>query len=231
MTVRRDLQWLEARGLVERFHGGARLTRRGVFDRAFADRARTHEAAKALIGEYAADLVHPGEIVLIDTGTTPLAVARALAQRQIEGVTVVTPSLPVLWELYDAPQLRVTALGGDLHRETGRLYGPLTENVLATLVVDLAFVGTEGIDPARGFLSDTPEDARMVAAMGRIARRWYVVADRSKVGAPAPFVYAPLAGARLITDTLSARQRARLARTGLVWEEAATPSRPRRQRT
>jgi DeoR/GlpR family transcriptional regulator of sugar metabolism len=220
MTVRRDLQWLEARGLVERFHGGARLTRRGVFDRAFAQRARTHEAAKAVIGEYAAGLVRPGQIVLIDTGSTPLAVARALARRDIEGVTVVTPSLPVLWELYDAPQLRVTAIGGDLHRETGRLYGPLTENVLATLVVDLAFVGTEGIDSARGFLSDTPEDARMVAAMGRIARQWYVVADSSKLGAPAPFVYAPLAGARLITNALTTEQRGQLAGIGLIWEEA-----------
>ncbi len=60
----------------------------------------------------------------------------------------------------------------------------------------------------------------MVAAMGRIARQWYVVADSSKLGLSAPYVYAPLAGARLNTNTLPAEQRRQLAGMGLVWEEA-----------
>lgn len=220
MTIRRDLKWLDALGLVQRLHGGCRLTQRGTFDRAFAQRAYMYAQAKESIGERAAALVEPGQVVLVDTGTTALAIARALAARAPSGITVVTPSLPVLWELYNAPHIRVTALGGDLQRETGRLYGPITESILTSFIADLAFVGADGIDVERGFVADTPEAARTVAAMWRAARQCIVVADSSKVGRRAPFVYAGLAGARLITDRLTPAQREQLQGTGLIWEEA-----------
>lgn len=219
MTIHRDLHALDQRGLVERLHGGARLTQRGVFDRAFAERQRNHQEAKAGIGERAASLVKPGQSILIDTGTTPLAVARSLAQRQISGVIVVTSSLPVLWELYDAPHLRVMALGGDLQRETGQLYGPITENALSNLDIDIAFLGADGIDPRRGFSTQSPEASRLAAAMQGIAREWIVVADGSKVGEHALFVYASLEGARLITDALTPEQRNQLSAAKLTWEE------------
>lgn len=219
MTIHRDLRALDQLGLVERLHGGARLTQRGVLDRALADRQRTHQAAKASIGERAASLVQPGQSVFIDTGTTPLAVARALARRQILDVIVVTSSLPVLWELYDAPQLRVMALGGDLQRENGQLYGPLTENALSSLIVDIAFLGADAIDPVRGFATQTPEASRIAMVTCRIARQWIVVADGSKVGAHGLFLYAALSGARLITDHLTPEQRNQLKAAKLTWEE------------
>jgi DeoR/GlpR family transcriptional regulator of sugar metabolism len=214
MTIRRDLRYLSARGLVERLHGGCRLTQRGAFDRAFAEKERSHRAAKESIGERAADWVQPGQVVLIDTGTTPLAVARALAHRQIEGVTVITTSLPVLWELYDAPHLRVIALGGDLQRETGQLYGPMTESLLATLKVDLAFMGADGIDE-RGSATCSPESCRLAAAMWQIARQPIVVADASKLELGAPYIYASLEGSRLITDRLTPEQQQKFRQAGL----------------
>jgi len=219
MTIRRDLNRLHALGLLERLHGGCRLSVRGAFDRAFAERERLHRRAKKSIGERAAALVEPGQLVLIDTGSTPLAVAQALSHRRLTDVTIVTSSLPVLWELYDAPHLRVIALGGDLQRETGQLYGPLTENILASLIVDIAFMGADGIDAERGFAATTPEAARLASAMWKTARRCIVVADGSKIGAYAPFVYAPLAGSRLITDRLTPEQREELQASGLTWEE------------
>jgi DeoR family transcriptional regulator of aga operon len=219
MTIHRDLRALNTAGMVERLHGGARLTQRGAFDRAFVERQRMHQAAKISIGERAAALVQPGQSVLVDTGTTPLAVARALARRELSDVIVITSSLPVLWELYDAPHLRVMALGGDLQRETGQLYGPLTENALSGLIVDIAFLGADAIDPVRGFATLTPESGRMAAAMRQVAREWIVVADGSKVGEQAPFIYAPLSGSRLITDRLPPKHREQMRAAGLIWEE------------
>jgi DeoR family transcriptional regulator of aga operon len=219
ITVRRDLKWLRDVGLVERLHGGCRLTRRGTFERGFAARQRIRQRGKRSIGERAAGLVRSGQSVLIDTGTTPLAVATALAEREVQRITVITPSLPVLWELYDALHLRVIALGGEFQRETGQFCGPLTESMLGNLIVDMAFIGADAIDPSRGFATADPESARIVAGMWRVARQWIIVADGSKVGASAPFVYAPLAGSRLITDRLTSEQRDQLRTAGVIWEE------------
>lgn len=219
MTIRRDLDRLYRLGFVERLHGGCRLSSRGTFDRAFAERERLHRTAKNSIGERAASLVAPGQLILIDSGTTPLAVARAIARKQIPNITLVTASLPVLWELYDNAELRVIALGGDLQRETGQLYGPLTENMLHSLNVDIAFMGADGIEPARGFAAVTQEVARLATVMYQIARRCIVVADGSKVGAFAPYVFAPLAGNMLITDRLRAKQRTLLKKADLLFEE------------
>jgi DeoR/GlpR family transcriptional regulator of sugar metabolism len=219
MTIHRDLRALQDLGLVEKLHGGARITQRGAFDRAYNERQRLQQHAKNSIGEHAAAMVQPGQSVLIDTGTTPLAVARALARQQPADVIVITSSLPVLWELYDATKLRVMALGGDLQRETAQLYGPLTENALSNLSVDIAFLGADAIDLERGFATLTPESSRMAAAMCRVAREWLVVADGSKIGNTAPFIYAPLAGGRLITDHLNTEQRKQLRVAKLSWEE------------
>jgi DeoR/GlpR family transcriptional regulator of sugar metabolism len=220
MTIRRDLNQLQELGFLNRIHGGCRLSERGVFDCAFTERARQHAAAKANIGEYAASLVKPGQVVLIDSGTTPLAVARSLAKRQIPNVTVVTSVLAVLWELYDALHMRVIALGGDLQRETGQLYGPLTENMLSGMIIDIAFLGADGIDIERGFATTTPEAARLAGKMAESAREWYIVADSSKIGAFAPYVYAPFKKSTLLTDTIPSMHKDVLHKAGLLWYEA-----------
>jgi DeoR family fructose operon transcriptional repressor len=219
MTIRRDVGRLEEVGMVGRLHGYCRLSERGAFDRAFSERMRLNRTAKVSIGERGVGMLSPGQVVFIDSGSTPLAVASALVKPGLEGLTVVTSALPVLWELYDAPHVRVMAMGGDLDRATGRLYGPLTENMLNQLAVDYAFVGADGINPRLGFCADTPETARTVGAMRWRARHLVVVADASKVERHAPYVYAPLSAALLITDHIPADRRDELRAAGLVWQE------------
>jgi len=220
MTIRRDLNDLQQLGLVARMHGECRLSERGAFDLAFKESRRQHRAAKKSIGEFAAQLVKPGQVVLIDSGTTPLAVANALMDRGADKITIVTSALTILWELYDAPQLKVIALGGDLRRETGQLYGPITETVLSQLVIDIAFLGADGINLERGFGTTTAEAARLAGTMAASACDWYVVADASKIGQSAPFVYAPLAKAKLITDRLTPQQKILFKKKGLKYIEA-----------
>jgi len=96
MTIRRDLARLEREGLLERSRGGAVATRRVRLEFALQERAAEKRAVKAAIGRAAADLVNEGERVILDTGTTTLAMARALRGRS--GVSVVTSSLAIVSE-------------------------------------------------------------------------------------------------------------------------------------
>lgn len=144
MTIRRDLTLLDGQGVLRRTHGGA-VALAAPRDVPFRRRERLELQAKAAIGRAAAALVQPGETILLDAGTTVLAMAHRL--RSVRNLTVVTNSVQVLAELWHRPEIRVVALGGLARHGSGSLTGPLAEKALEEIRVDRAFLGTTGITP------------------------------------------------------------------------------------
>lgn len=180
MTVRRELQTLADSGKVLRTHGGATMAQRISFEFAFLHRAKENEAGKQAVGKAAAALVSEGQSVLLDSGTTTLAVAQHL--RGIKGVRVITSSLPIASLLqYDAG-IETTLLGGVLRAGSPDLAGALTETNLESIRADFAFVGTDGIAEDGGVYNQSGEIARMLGKMSAAAQRVYVVCDSSKLG-------------------------------------------------
>src|SRR6201993_2392754 len=114
-TVRRDLRDLDEAGMLRRVHGGA-LPRRGDTD-PLPLRARRAPEAKASIARRAAQIVHDGQVVMLDGGTTTLEVARALPDPL--SATVVTNSLPIALALADRPRVEVVVIGGSLRGPAG----------------------------------------------------------------------------------------------------------------
>ena len=213
MTVRRDLGDLAAAGRVQRTHGGAALSRTGIAQFRFVRRNEQRVAEKQAVARAAAARVRPGMSVLIDTGTTALEVAREL--RHIDGLRVLTISLPVAAELHDMPGLELVLLGGVVRRGEPDLTGSLTERNLAEFRVDLAILGADAAEPG-GIFTDDLAVGRVSQAMVRSAQTSLLVVDHSKFARHAFAKYADWEQFDLvITDTgLPAATREWLSQTG-----------------
>jgi len=177
MTIRRDLEVLAQQGMVERYRGGARsVTLRGE-EPPFALRAQEGLDVKRRIADEVATLIADGEAVLIDSGTTCLEVARALAHRRL---TIMPLSLHAANALTGAPQLRLLLPGGEPRTGELALTGPLTENSLAALRFDTAVIGCCGLNTANGLTAYDLADAAIKRAAIASAHRVIAVADAGK---------------------------------------------------
>lgn len=182
MTIRRDLETLEETGAVVRCHGGAMAGSRITFEFAFDERRRRHLSAKRRIGSAAARRITPGDTAFLDTGTTTLEAARALAKLDVR-CTVVTSSLVIASELWNRGNVELLLVGGRVRRGSPDLIGPSARTVLEGLTAAVALLGSDGIDPARGSFAEDIETAQVAECMARNARKTIVLADASKLGA------------------------------------------------
>jgi DeoR family transcriptional regulator of aga operon/DeoR family fructose operon transcriptional repressor len=198
MTIRRDLALLDAQGLLRRTHGGA-VALAAPRDVPFRRRERLELQAKAAIGRTAAALVRPGETVLLDAGTTVLAMTHPL--RAVRDLTVVTNSVQVLGELWARPGHRVVALGGVVRPGSGSITGPLAEKALEEIRVDRAFLGTTGITPGWEVSNSDLDLAALQRRILSVARESYLLADHTKFGRTGLAIVGPLRGfTSVITD-------------------------------
>lgn len=199
MTIRRHLARLEAERLVERSRGGATVTRRVRIEFALYERASIRMTEKAAIGRAAAALLREGDRILIDTGTTALAMVRALHGRG--GLTVITTNLAVVSELLHSPGIECMLLGGIVRESSPDLYGPLLEETLARLHAERAFIGCDSLSTEGELMTIDPRTARATALMIKNSAEVTLLADSSKAGRNSFITFGRLADVdRLITD-------------------------------
>ena len=215
MTIRRELRALAKAGRVIRTHGGAAPAARVTFDFQFLQRARDHESAKTRVAAAAGSLIPEGCSVLMDSGSTTLALARELLDHR--KLTLITTSLPIASALQFSDGVQVLLLGGYVRRVSPDLCGAVTEKNLEMLRADLAFIGADGIDLKGNIYNASPEVARMLERMTASARKTYVVADSSKIGRSALVRFGNISKwAGLVTDSgISRPQVAALKRAGV----------------
>ncbi|SIS80443.1 transcriptional regulator, DeoR family [Alicyclobacillus vulcanalis] len=176
-TIRRDLQELEEQGVLHRTHGGAVAKEVAAFEPTWSEKRIQNQEAKTRIAACALELVRPGQVVLLDAGTTTFEIAR---QWRHEDVTLVTNSLDIAAELSTHRGVELVVLGGQFRAKTGAFVGPFAERMLAELHVDLAFLGANGVD-FQGITTPNPQEAAIKRAMVASADRAILVADRSKL--------------------------------------------------
>lgn len=195
-TVRRDLRELEQSGLLERTHGGALPAEGTLSEPSFAEKTGQNNEEKAAIARMAATLVGDGDAIILDAGTTTLQIARLLRHRR--NLTVVTNAFHIAAELSDIPEIEVIVTGGTVRGNTLALVGPTAERNLAEVNVDMVFLGTNGIDIARGLTTPTQAEAAVKRAMIAAARKVIVVADHTKFGKVAFATIAPITAAHAV---------------------------------
>ncbi len=182
MTVRRDLEILHNRGLLEKVHGGATsLPGSALFEPGFAAKSSLQEPEKEAIAIAAMSLVLPGTAIGISAGTTTYALARRLID--MPGLTVVTNSVPVADVLHRAGRGDQTIiLTGGVRTPSDALVGPFAVAALRTMHLDQVFMGVHGMDPRSGYTTPNVLEADTDRALIASGRRLVVVADSSKWG-------------------------------------------------
>lgn len=185
VTVRGDLSALDSQGAVVRVHGGA-MPRGSFFEHESSVESSLERdtAAKRAIGASAAALVGYGDSVYIDVGSTALAVAQALvARRDLHDIVVVTNGLTIALALEAAgPRFTIIVTGGTLRPLQHSLVNPNASTSLASLHVDVAFIGCNGVDPEHGVTNINLPEAEIKREMLRHSRRHVLIADASKLG-------------------------------------------------
>jgi DeoR/GlpR family transcriptional regulator of sugar metabolism len=190
MTIRRDLDVLEKKGLLRRVHGGAVSDRGRSFEPPFMSRSTTQSDAKRRIGELAASLVRSGESITLDVGTTTLEVARSLADKQ--NLTIITPCFQIASLLCENPDIRLILTGGILRHGELSMVGHMAERVFQEFYTDKLFLGAAGVDFEVGLTEYNLEDTLVKQAMLRSAKQTILVTDASKFNRVAFTAIAPL---------------------------------------
>jgi len=190
MTIRRDLDVLERKGLLRRVHGGAVSDRGRSYEPPFLSRRTTQQDEKTRIGKVAAGLVRSGESITLDVGTTTLEVARNLAEKQ--NLTIITPCFQIAALLCENPAIRLILTGGILRPGELSMVGHMAERVFEEFYVDKLFLGAAGIDFEVGLTEYNLEDTLVKQSMLRSAKQVILVADASKFNRVAFTSIAPL---------------------------------------
>ena len=177
VTIRKDLGALEEEGKLKRVHGGAILQKALYPGLALTEKEKLHLAEKEKIAEQAAKLVSEGDVIIIDSGSTTLQLAKKI--KNIKNVTVITNGINIATELLDS-DIDVILVSGFLDKKSSTLYGPLAEKTLSDLTADKHFQGVDGIDLEIGLTTPNIREAHISQLMMKISSQKIVLADSSK---------------------------------------------------
>ena len=199
VTIRKDLDVLQAHGRIHRSHGGALPARESALeDPTLREKEKLHRKEKLQIATAAAHMVQEGQVVILDSGTTTTAIARQL--RDFENLTIITNAVNIAAEL-SGSSLEVILTGGTLRKNSFSLVGPVADETLRRLNADILFLGVDGFDVEHGLTTPNLLEAKVNRTMMDVARVVVVVCDSSKFGRRALSSIAPLSAIHhLITD-------------------------------
>ncbi|GAA2015851.1 DeoR/GlpR transcriptional regulator [Nakamurella flavida] len=188
-SIRRDLRELAAAGLCQKVYGGAVPASPALAD--YTTRAGVEPAGKTAVAVTAAALIRPGSVVILDGGTTTLAVTRALPT-DLE-CTVVTHSPTVAVALLDHPGVEVVLLGGRLFKHSMVTCGAVAAEAAAGVTADLFLLGVTGVHPVHGLTTGDVDEAAMKRLLASRSAETWVLASAEKLGAASRYTVLPLA--------------------------------------
>ena len=175
-TVRKDMIWLEQNGLARKGYGGA-VAATSITERTFLEKSICHKQEKARIAKKAIELVQDGDVVLLDSGSTVLSVAKQLVLKR--DITVFTNSLRAAQHVIDYG-MKVYVLGGEVRNTSNALIGGWALRALGEIKADIAILGTSGVKGRSGPCVESMEESEIKRAMMKAARKTAIIADASK---------------------------------------------------
>jgi DeoR/GlpR family transcriptional regulator of sugar metabolism len=180
MTIRRDLSRLEEQGILRRIHGGAVLAHSSLVERPVRVRLAERAGSKQTIATAAAQLLRDGSTVILDSGTTTLALAQEM--QAFKDLTVITNAVNIAAELILTPGITVLVAGGLLRSATFSCVGPHAVGMLSEFRVNQAFLGMGGVSLAHGLTNESMQEVAIKQAMIRAAEQVILLVDSSKIG-------------------------------------------------
>ena len=180
VTIRQDLEKLEAEGYILREHGGAFLKNVSDSVKSFSLLNQDNLEKKKLIGRKAAELIEAGDTVILDSGSTTTEIAKNLTGRS--GLTIITNALNIALMLGAEPGIEVMVTGGEFKPPTLSLTGQKAASFFEDIHVDKLFLATAGISLRSGLTYPGLSDIAVKKAMIEAADVTYLVADSTKIG-------------------------------------------------
>lgn len=178
ITIRKDLDSLQERGLVQRSHGGALPpASSALFDPSLQEKQQQHAPEKQRIAAAAVKLVRDGCCVMLDSGTTTAAIAQCL--KKFSALTIITNAINIASE-FSATNFEVILTGGSLRKNSFSMVGPIAEDVLKEMHADILFLGVDGFDLEAGLTTPNVLEARVNRVMVASARKVVAVCDSTK---------------------------------------------------
>lgn len=210
-SIRRDLRELADAGELVRVYGGALPV--PPADRPVDQRLAVSSESKQRVARRAVELIAPASTIVLDAGTTTLALARMLPHGA--DLTVITPSPAVALAVAEHSEARIVMIGGELARFSMVASGPLAMEAVQHLTADMFFVGVTGIDPNHGLTTGDLADAVTKRAIAARCAQTFVLGSEEKIGAVSRFPVLDLdavagvvidpRGASAVTDELAER--------------------------
>ena len=210
MTIHRDLDALAERGMVRKQHGGVTIHESNTVESSFSYRTHLAERQKSAIARAAADLVRPGQSIILDESTTTVLMAPYLLSRT--PLHVITNGIAMIDQLKDAHGIQLIGLGGTHNPRLNAFFGLICENAIASLRANICFMSTSAVLSGVAYHQDE-EVLKIKRALMSIAQTRVLIVDSSKFGVTALNRLAALESFEVvITDTgLPAQDRERLA--------------------
>lgn len=193
-TIRRDLRELAQQGKLQRVHGGALPASAATGDLRVREGVSSEE--KQALGRFGAQLIKPGQVVMLDGGTTAIQVARHLPPDL--RATVITHSPNVAVELAAHRHVDIIVLGGRLFRHSMVNVGVNVTEAAARYRADLFFLGVTGVHPEAGLSTGDAEEADVKRALHARAAETVVLASSEKLLSASAFVIAPIKALSLL---------------------------------
>jgi DeoR family transcriptional regulator of aga operon len=179
VTIRKDLDSLEAEGILTRVHGGGIINHSTEVDLSISDKEKINLKEKEKIATFAVSLIKEGDIVILDSGFTAVHIARRLKIRS--GIKIITGGLNVANEIIGSNN-ELILTGGVFNTTTFGLSGNFAENVIKNTVADKLFLGVDGVDFEKGLTAYNYEEAKLNQMMIEAASETILIADSSKFG-------------------------------------------------
>lgn len=219
MTVHRHLAELEHQGVVRRFRGGASAQPSGVFESNVLYRMSSMRKEKAAMARHAKALIEPGMSLLLDEGTTTLALAQLLAD--LAPLTVITNYLAIIKVVVEMSGIDLISLGGQYLRTHDSFVGVECIETARTLRPDLAILSTSAIGAGQAFHQEE-EIVLVKRAMMDSASRRVLLVDHAKLSTVALHRFALLSEFDLVItdDGASAEQLEELANHSVTYQLA-----------
>ncbi len=195
MTIRRDLELLERKGLIERTHGGAIYNDRIGFEPQFAQKSALKQAEKQAIGQLAASLIEEGDTVFVNSGSTTIEFLKHL---DIPRVKIITnnPLAPIH---VHSESVNVIMTGGEIRRESFTLVGELAVKAIKGVYANKAVIGVDGFSIKYGLTNSTQAESWINRLMIMNTHGSVIlVADSSKLGRVANFRTAALSAVSIV---------------------------------
>jgi len=199
ITIRRDLSELEEKGYLIRRYGGAMKSE--AIDNLFSFNIRKEKnsAQKERICRTASDFIEDNDVIFIDCGTTLFRLSHYIGKKN--RLRVITNSLPVVSELINFPNIRLTFIGGDIVSNQKASFGTTAERMISEYHADKAFIGADGISLNKGLSSYDEKEARITKKMAENSRTVFLLCDSSKIEKDSFYRFAPVSLINiLITD-------------------------------